>query len=340
MTENNVAVCETDPAFLQAFASYLMEHIPNIAISSFSSVEAFVDCDQRFKVGIMGREFLGVQEFSNDRIQVEKKLYLCDEHIDEEYEHLPMVYKYQSMEVVEDMLKRILQSSQPAPRVRAYNASNSRVLGIYSPISHELSMPFALSLCQVLRESGSVVFLDIEELSILSRMTGQKNDRGLMDLLFMVSQEKEINLSDYVSSFMGVDMITPFANPEDLNEIHSDAWARLMDCLLSAGYDSIVVLFGRITQGFKQMVDLCDELLVLGKPGDYYLKAQENFLEYARNNCATTQAESVLLPMSASNLVDGTYAMEELIQGNLGLFVRRLIKEGKIAREDIYERAG
>lgn len=35
-----------------------------------------------------------------------------------------------------------------------------------------------------------------------------------------------------------------------------------------------------------------------------------------------------LLPMSAGNLVDGTYAVEELIQGNLGMFVLSEILPG------------
>ena len=38
---------------------------------------------------------------------ISEKLYLCDERIASEYEYLPMVYKYQSMEIVEEMLRRI-----------------------------------------------------------------------------------------------------------------------------------------------------------------------------------------------------------------------------------------
>ena len=40
--------------------------------------------------------------------------------------------------------------------------------------------------------------------------------------------------------------------------------------------------------------------------------------------------------MSAGNLVDGTYAVEELIQGNLGMFVRRMIRQGVMAQELAY----
>ena len=43
-----------------------------------------------------------------------------------------------------------------------------------------------------------------------------------------------------------------------------------------------------------------------------------------------------MLPMSAGNLVDGTYAIEELIQGNLGMFVRRMIRQGVMAKDLSY----
>ncbi len=340
MTENSIALCETDSEYLEAMASYLMEHIPNVAISTFTSVESFLNTGQGFKVGIMSREFLAVQEFSDSRAEVEEKIYLCDEEVAAEYEHLPMVYKYQSMDVMENTLKKILQIRPTVAKASVARSSDSRVFGIYSPISHELSMPFALALCQVLRESGSVLFLDIEEISIMSRMIGRENEKGLMDLLYMVMQPDEVNLADYVSSYMGIDIITPFANPEDLNEIRGEVWGKLMNCLLRAGYDSVVILYGRITQGFKEMAGNCDEFLALGKPGDYYRKSQERFLEYIRDYYAGLSVSSILLPMSASNLVDGTYALDELIQGNLGLFVKKLIKDGTIAKEELYERAG
>ncbi len=339
MTENHIAVCDGDQAYVQAFASYLMEHVENATISSFTSQEAFLASDQKYKVGIMSRDFLGVQEFSGDRTQVEEKFYLCDENIAPEYEHLPMVYKYQSMEIVEDMIRRVLSSQTPAKR-RFRRDDRTKFIGIYSPISHELSMPFALSLCQVLRESGSVLFLDLEELSILNRMIGRNTDRCLMDLLYMIMQDGQLNIRDYTCSFMGIDLISPFSSPEEIGEIAADVWLQLFEALMGSGYDSVVVLFGRLPQGFKQLVELCSELLVLGKPGDYYGKSQERFLGYLEDNHFEVPTKSVMLPMSAGNLVDGTYAMEELIQGNLGMFVRKMLRDGSLAGEISYERAG
>ncbi len=334
MTKQSIAVCDGDKEYIQAFATYLMEHVPDILISSYTSEDAFVHSDQKFDVGIMSRDFLSVLEFCGKEI-VKEKLYLCDENIAEEFEHLPMVYKYQSMEIVEEMIKRMMQRN-PTEWWDKRDGAKTKVIGIYSPISHELSMPFGLSLCQMLRERGRVLFLDIEELSIMNTMTGRVCEKNLMDLLYLITQEKKPDAADFIHSFMGIDYISPFSNPEELNDIDEGAWNGLMQFVLSLGYDTVIILFGRTVQGFRQMVSLCEELVVLGKPGDYYGKSQSSFLEYAKKSYIDTQIDSVYLPMSATNLVDGTYAMEELIQGNLGMFVRKLIQEGRIAKEQLY----
>ena len=334
MTKRNIVVCDGDKEYVQAFTTYLMEHIPDIMIFSFTSEEAFLQSEQKYAVGILSKDFLSVLEFSGKEM-VEEKLYLCEEDIAPEYEHLPMVYKYQSMEIVEEMMRRMLQrdiSDWWGKR----KETKTRLIGIYSPICHELSMPFGLSLCQVLRESGRVLFLDIEENSIMTMMTGQDGGRNLMDLLYFVLQQESFSLGEFVQSFMGVDYISPFANPEELNDISREAWEALMQYLLEAGYDMVVILFGRTVQGFHDMVSMCQELVVLGKPGDYYQKSQKSFLEYAGRVYENVPIRTVSLPMSAGNLVDGTYAMEELIQGNLGIFVRKLLQEGMIFRGNAY----
>ena len=70
-----------------------------------------------------------------------------------------------------------------------------------------------------------------------------------------------------------------------------------------------------------------DKLFVLGKPGDYFRKSQELFLDYIERSNTEIELENVLLPMSAGKLSDGAYQLEELLQGNLGVFVRKLLQD-------------
>lgn len=326
MTEKSICICDEDPAYVQAFSSYLMENIPGISICSFTSKQAFLECGRSFQIGILSKDFLSVLEFSAKDI-VEEKFYLCEDEIAPEFEHLPMVYKYQSMEIVEEMIRQH-QKKQETGSWRGVKSSNSAVYGIYSPICHELQMPFALSLCQIFREKGSVLFLDLEDLSILKDMVKQPEGKNLMDLLYLLVQpgERLPEMSEFICSFMGIDYIPSFHNPQEFNEVSRELWQAFLSHVLSLEYDYVVILFGRTMEGFIDMVTCCRELMVLNKPGDYYQMSQRHFLRFMEDSHIATAIETVLLPMSAGNLVEGTYALEELIQGNLGLFVRKQMK--------------
>ena len=106
VTKQSIVVCDSDEAYVRAFAAYLMECLSDVTIVSFTSEEAFLASEAVYSIGILSKDFLSVLEFSGKEM-VREKFYLCDEVIASEYEHLPMVYKYQSMEIVEEMLKRL-----------------------------------------------------------------------------------------------------------------------------------------------------------------------------------------------------------------------------------------
>ena len=99
MTKQSIVVCDSDEAYVRAFAAYLMECLSDVTIVSFTSEEAFLASEAVYSIGILSKDFLSVLEFSGKEM-VHEKFYLCDEIIASEYEHLPMVYKYQSMEIV------------------------------------------------------------------------------------------------------------------------------------------------------------------------------------------------------------------------------------------------
>lgn len=332
LKQTSVVLCDSDGEYLQAFASYLAGHVPWLEIVSYSCQEEFLQDERTYEIGILTAEFLQVLEFSG-KDSIKRKLYLSDDDLLEEYRHLPMVYKYQSMEVVVEMLKK-LRSGADAGRCFA-SLGNSLLYGIYSPICHELQLPFALSLCRILAERGSVLFLDIEELSVLSRLIERAWDRDLLDILYVSegSEGREPELSAYIRQFMGIDYLPPFGSPEDINEVTREQWQRFFERLNGLSYTYIVILFGRTMPGFREMAASCQELLVLNKPGDFYQKSQSSFLEYAGRAGLDGSISCVQLPMSAGNLSDGRYLLEELLQGNLGIYVRRQIEEGIILRE-------
>lgn len=323
MTKHKLVVCDMDEAYVEAFAAYLLERLEDVTISTYTDTSDFLQGDGNvYDIGILGKEFLYVMADSNmDNIR--EKLYLCDERVAEEFEYLPMVYKYQSMEIVEEMLKRInmkIGGSQWKNR-----DIDLKMTGIYSPVAHELQMPFGLALCQAYSEGGRILYVDIEELSIMQSLMHREGGKNMQDFFFYMKQDKEVSLGDFVATFMGIDYIRPFNNPEELNEITGEDWQGFFEVISRGGYDRVVVLFGRAIQGFAHILSDFDELIILTKQGDYYQRSNECFQDYLRKLNLQIKMDKITLPMNASNLNAGNFILEELVQGNLGMYVRRQI---------------
>ena len=332
MKSLDVALCDSCEDYILKFASYLMDKI-NVGIHIFTTTESFYSDDSNYDVAIMTEEFKEISEFKPKGVIGHR--YFLTENMDSEEAN--EIYKFQAVSQIIDEIVELRQLKSAGTSIRKSN-EKSKMIGVYSPISHELQLPFSMALGQGNKINGRVLFLDLEEISILPKLVGKTCDRNLMDLLYEIdaNTSEKIDLNDYVRSFMGFDYIEPFINPNEISEIESDTWMRFFDTLRQANYDVIVVLFGRTINGFARCIEMLDKLYVLGKPGDYYKKGQEVFCDYIERIDVSIDMENVILPMSAGNLSDNSYHIEELLQGNLGVFVKRLINANGQKVKQIY----
>ena len=147
-----------------------------------------------------------------------------------------------------------------------------------------------------------------------------------MDLLYEINTNSNaFDITKYLQNFMGFDYVEPLVNPNEISEIDEDTWDAFLNTISKLDYDQVVILFGRSICGFSKYIENLDKLYVLGKTGDYFRRAQEKFFDYLDRLEIGTEIEEVNLPMSAGNLSDGAYHIEELLQGNLGVFVKKLM---------------
>lgn len=317
MKNKEIALCDQDASYITMFASYLLEKV-NVGIHIFTTPESFFSDTRDFDIALMTDEFMEVSSFKQSG-SIAKKYYL-DENRKKEAGH---IYKYQSMEEILNQVQEFKELKK-AGKVVTRESESSNLIGVYSPISHELQLPFSMALGQSLEDYGKVLFLDLEELSIMPSLIGYESERNLSDLLYeMCSNKEKVDISDYVRHFMGFDYVSPFLRPDEIGQIDEESWKIFFNKLRNMDYDHIVVLFGRAICGFSEILGMVDQLYVLGKPGDYFKKGHEAFIKYVENLDKDVSIKNVLLPMSATNLTEGTYCIEELLQGKLGLFVKR-----------------
>lgn len=318
MKNKEIALCDQDSLYITMFASFLMEHVSNAGIHIFTTPESLFADDADYDVAIMTEDFSEVVDFRKSGT-IKKRYILVEEQSKGDNE----ILKYQSMESILSMVPE-LDAIRGKNIVSTKNKSKTKILGVYSPISHELQLPFSMALGQSMEEYGKVLFLDLEEISILPGLIGGYFEDNLTDLLYEIcANENTKEITDYVHQFMGFDYISPFMRPDEITEIDEGTWKLLFERLQGLGYDTIVVLFGRAISGFSSILQMVNKLYVLGKPGDYFKKGQQQFLDYVDGLEYEVDVQSVLLPLSASNLTEGTYCIEELLHGKLGLFVRR-----------------
>ena len=55
---------------------------------------------------------------------------------------------------------------------------------------------------------------------------------------------------------------------------------------------------------------------------------QDAFFDYVKRIGSDTELKNVILPMSVGKSIEGAYQIEELLQGNMRVFVRKLMNTG------------
>ena len=324
MKSLNIALCDSDEDYILKFASYLMDQM-EASIHVFTSPESFFSDEGSYDIAIMSMDYKEVSEF-RPKGSVAHKYFLSENQEDISENN---IYKYQAINLILEGISELKTRKTAGVSTKKSNSTSKRI-GVYSPISHELQLPFSMALGQGYKTDGKVLFLDLEEISIMPDLVGKSCEKNLIDLLYEIDTDTaNLELSDYIKSFMGFDYIEPFINPNEISEIDADCWKKLFTVLEQAGYDVILVLFGRTINGFTEFIEKLDRLFVLTKSGDYFRKSMDAFMSYVSRSRLNVNAQSVVLPLSAANLSDNAYQIEELLQGNLGMFVKKLINDNR-----------
>lgn len=318
MRNLEIALCDIDDSYIMRFASYLMEKY-DAGIHIFTSTEGFFEDEGTYDLAIMSEDFKELCDFKTKGM-VKQKYFLSEDAGDESEDS---IYKYQSIERILEKVN--LLKHEATNNSINLSKKNSKMIGVYSPISHELQLPFTLALNQAYTKLGRVLFLDLQEISILPAYAGSC-ERNLMDLLYEINTNSEnVDYLSYIKNYMGFDYISPFYNPNEIGEIDEATWLLLFNWIKKLNYDYVVVLFGRVINGYTKVIGDFEKLYVLSQPGDYYKKSRDQFLDYLERLKLPLEIENVNLKMTAKNLSEGTYQLEELLQGNLGMFVKKLM---------------
>lgn len=346
MNKLMLAVCDTDEGYRNRFVTYLVEHrSKDIAVHAFSALELFLDSmkDKVFDIAIFGRGFEAAKEIVKE--QGIPLLLLTDTVPERVAEALgypegeqglcEQIFRYQPMETILHEIQVLVGSGRVPKTAVGIHGGRMEVIGIYSPIRHEMQMPFAMVLSEFFAQRQKVLYVNLMEHSgflKLFQLAGEY-DMGDIVLRLRSGRLRPETFLKSVYELEGMYYIPPFANPENLHDF------SLEDCLSflkfleeQTDFEAVVLDFGGGLEHFGEMLEHCTSIYCLTKSGYFFECQMEHFMEYLAQQTgkAEEQLHIVNLPFSAKRIRGGGDVRRQLLWSEFGDYVRGYFSGGGV----------
>ncbi len=333
-----MAVYDVDPFYADRFAQFAnqREKLPftAVAFNSIGRLKAFAE-QQAVEVLLVGEE---VEEEELKDISVGQIVRLRESGVargggEVSGQETPSVYKYQSSDAV---LREVMACYQAGSEVMPLAATGvkSFIAGVYSPVNRCGKTSFCLTMGQVLARDSHVLYMSLEEYSALSRLTSAVYRRTLSDLIYYFRQGEynRMRLGTVLHNWGGMDYIPPAEYSEDLAEITGSELAQLVGSIASDGtYEVILLDLGHLTRNLEPLLDICDVIYAPVRDdciSSAKVDAWKRYLECAGKRHLLERTQFLRLPR-AKAICQAENCLEQLLWGEMGDFVRNLLKGGR-----------
>lgn len=326
-----MGVYDVDPFYASRFAEFVnqKEQIP-FTVMAFSSMEKLFSFSEQESLDLL---------LIGDGINLEllneikaAQIIRLSENREVIGGELPTVYKYQSADAV---LREIISCYQIQPeQIPLFMTGlKSTVLGVYSPISRCGKTSFAFTLGQLLARESRTLYINLEEHSGLSKLTGTTYTGTLSDLLYYYRQGEynHIRLGAVLYNWGGLDYVPPAVYAEDLAEVKGEELAGLIVRITADGsYDTILLDLGHLAKGAEPLLELCDIIYTPIKDdcvSSAKLEAWKDYLEQSGREHLWERVHLLNLP-TLHTIHHAEAYLEQILWSELGDYVRDLLKSG------------
>ncbi len=222
-------ICDDDVAYVEALVKHLVSENPKYyEIRAYSTLDGLMHDHGTYDVGILGEQYLEAYLKDDlEDVQIAHPLLLRAQE-GEDREGVESIYKYQSMRSFKSQLAKTLGRGEAGVLPKA-ERGKSRVIGVFSPMHHELQLPFALCLSDWCGQREPVLFVNMEAISVQPALMDMEGRRDLLDFLYVVSNRKEtkVNLEEYICESEGSSYIPPMNSPTEVADMTGE---QVMSC--------------------------------------------------------------------------------------------------------------
>lgn len=334
MAKIKVAIYDEDKQYRERFADYLMSYKSNeMELSVFSGIKYLLECVsvEKYQLFVLGAGYENL--LPNIRTLAVPVLVLSEqdhvrEHIGIDDAQVSYTSKYQSMEVITHQMY-LMTEARRTDKVLETVAAKLEVIGVFSPVRHEMQMFFSLLYGKKYAKDKKTLYVNFMELSGLEEFMGMK-EYDLGDVIVQLRDEacRPEAILSYIYEHEGMFFILPFQNPENAKEITGKDIRLLIQFLVDyTDYGRVVLDFGGMMREFSIALDCCTKLFCIGKKGNYFKHREEEFLSFAKNTVGETFLERVqplLLPRFNREIVGEEGFLEQLMWSEFGDLIREV----------------
>lgn len=337
MAKLKVAIYDVEKGYRERFADYLMNYKANeMEVAVFTNEKFFCEALEvdKYHLLVLG---CGYEEVLTKVSALKVPVLVLSEYVQNYVKEsvgtadMQIMYtsKYQSMDVITRQMQLMTEKKWQKKEV-SFIGRELEVVGIFSPVRHELQMMFSLLYAKNAARTGKVLYINLMEFSGFSEMFG-KTEYDLGDAVLQIRQDciKPERLLPCIYEMEDFSYISPFTNPENVREITGEDIRRLIDVLTEyTEYQIIVLDMGMNVMELAEALMVCSKIFCLGKTGYLFQTQMKQFFSYLEkmvDEAFLERIEQIEIPCQAKVICGGANLLEQLDWGELGDFVRTKI---------------
>lgn len=327
-----IAVYDVDPLYAARFAEVVnqREKIP-FEVMAFRSMEKLKNYVKDNKVEmLLVSSMVGKEEI--EELGIKQIVSLADGETAEADMEYPSIYKYQSSDnIIREVLARYCEVDETAVPLTLLSKTN--IIGVYSPVGRCLKTSFALTMGQLLAQEGHVLYITLEEYSGLSALSHTDYREDLSDLMYYYNQGNYniLRLNSVIHSMGELDYIPPARYPEDLSQMSAGQMAGLIQRIaMESTYETVILDIGNYGRQVFPLLHICSHIYMPVKEDSVSLAKIEEFynhMDTSGHGEIKERIRKLKLPYHSSFGRRENY-LEQLLWGELGDYVRQLLKGG------------
>lgn len=250
-------------------------------------------------------------------------------YLDEE-ERIVRIGKYQ---MPEQIIEQVLNQMENAGGWRISNTqelTESKLVGIYSPIRRCLQTPFALTMGQLLAKEHRVLYLNFECYSGMRQLLNRDFSTDIMDVLYYFRCAREklgARFAAIVQSLNGLDYIPPVCSSLDFREVKGEQWVELCRELARIGdYEYLLLDLDDGMNGLFELLKECCRIYTITKEDRAAMAKMthyEEVLRFHEREDITERTRKCRFPIFAHIPADLT----SMTHGDLARYVKAIIQE-------------